>query len=113
MPKERRLKKGAIKLILKKGRSINTGSISLKYLFSPSERSAFAVIVSIKTAKKAVLRNKLKRRGRAIITKLLPIIREGFLTLIFFKRESVQKKTNVLEREIVDLFKKASILHTK
>lgn len=109
-PKKRRLQKGLIEKVLKKGKNINSRGISLKYLSFSSQASAFAVVVSTKTVRKAVLRNKLKRRGRAVVVKLLPIIKEGFLVLLFFKKESAEMTFSELKTEIANLFKKAKII---
>ncbi len=109
MPQKRRLPKKLIERILKKGKSVDSGYVLLKYLIFPDKQSSFAVIVSAKTAKKAVLRNKLKRRGRAIITKLLPLIGKGIFAILIFKKESVGVAFPELERTIIGLFKKAKI----
>ena len=108
---KRRVKKDQIKEILKRGKIFSGREISLKTIFIPKEPSAFAVIVSSKTEKKAVKRNLLKRRGKAVIFKTLPFLKEGFLTLVFFKKESAEMKFSKLEEEIRILFLKAGILN--
>ena len=111
LSQKRRLKKDQIKKILKRGKIFNGRAISLKTIFVPKESSSFAVIVSSKIAKKAVKRNQLKRRGKNIIFKKLPFLKEGFLTIVFLKKESAEMKFSKLEEEIKILFLKAGILN--
>ena len=88
LSKNQRLARESIREILRKGKTVRNNGISLKYLVKPDGQKAFAFIVSAKTVKKAVNRNLLKRRGRAVVFKLLPRIKKGLLALVFFERGS-------------------------
>ncbi len=110
LPKKQRLEKKLIREILQKGRTVHNNNISLKYLIKSDRQKAFAFIVSAKTVKKAVNRNLLKRRGRAIVFKLLPRIEKGLLALIFFKKGSKELSFCSLEAEITQTFQKTGLL---
>ena len=110
LPRKRRLKKEFIEKVLKQGRFIAGRNISLKYFCIPGQASAFGFVVSSKIAKSAVVRNKLKRRGRAIVSKFIPFIGEGNLALVFFNEGGMKLKFKDLESEMAGLFKRAGIL---
>ncbi len=109
LPIKMRLKKDLIGQVLKQGKKIESRGVFLKYLLLPGRQSAFAVVISSKIAKQAVLRNKMKRRGRAVIKKILPFIKEGLLVILFFKKDSLGMKFKELEKEIMDLFKRINL----
>ncbi len=111
LPQKRRVKKEQVNKILKEGRVFGGRAISLKTLFIPGQLSAFAAVISSKTAKKAAERNQLKRRCKAIIFKALPFVEEGFLTLVFLNKESLKMKFSALEEELKKLFLRAEIMH--
>jgi ribonuclease P protein component len=108
LPKKNLLAKNLIEKVLRQGKSIRGRNISLKYLVIPGKPAAFAFIISSKVAKRAVDRNKLKRRGRAIVFKLLPQIKEGCLSLIFFEKGSIKMSFPELMAEMTQLFKKVA-----
>ena len=108
LSKKRRLNHRIIREILKKGKSARAGNISLKYLVFPGQTPSFSFVVSSKTVKSAVIRNKLKRRGRAAVFSLLPSIREGRQGLVFFGKGSERLKFPAIKKEIVQLFQKAN-----
>ncbi len=107
LSKKRRLNRRIIKEILKKGKSTCTGNISLKYLVFSNRISAFAFIVSAKTVKSAVIRNKLKRRGRVAVLSFIPLMKAGLQVLIFFGKGSEKLKFPAMKEEIAQLFHKA------
>jgi len=57
-----------------------------------------------------VSRNRLKRKSRAVVLKLLPVIREGFSVLVFPGKENQEMKFPELEKEMTRIFRKAGIL---
>ncbi len=103
-----------LKTILKEGRTIHLGNLSLKYLEvqkpSVEQKNRFRFVVSAKVAKQAVLRNLLKRRGRYIIRKFSEKIRPSFFGMFFFKSGSIELDFVALEKEILDLLSKAKIV---
>ena len=83
---------------------------TLRYRYTADERTAFTFVVSGKAAPRAVDRNLLKRRGRAILRTLLPVLSPGYLCAFFFKKEAVGQPYRVLSAEIRELLTKARIL---
>ncbi len=109
LPRKRRLNRKSIKKVLKESRFFFNHNFSLRYLVSPAELSKFAFVVPSIAAKKAVIRNKIKRRARAAVFKLLPFLKEGYLVALFFKKGSEQLSFKELETEISKNFKKINI----
>jgi len=70
----------------------------------------FAFVVSKKTAKKAVSRNKLKRRARYIIQKHSNKIKNGYRGAFVFKSTAAKVSFDELELSILDLLKKTNLL---
>jgi len=110
LSKNRRIPRKLIEKILKEGKTVRGRNLFLKYSLNPGKPASFAFIISSKTVKKAVLRNKLKRRGRAIIFNFLPEIKDGYSVLIFFEKGSVEMKFAELKQEIRSLFQKAGLI---
>ncbi len=109
LSKKRRLSKELIKKTLRGGKSVHGQNVSLKYFAAPSKLSAFAFIISAKKIKSAAFRNKLKRRGRAIIFKILPRLKEGYSILFFFEEKSYKMKFLELEMEIKNLLQREGL----
>ncbi len=64
--------RGGIKYTYKKGKTIRTPKISLVYAPNKFKKHRFAVVVSKKTCKKAVDRNRIRRRVYEAIRAELP-----------------------------------------
>lgn len=109
LPRKRRLSKELIEKVSKQGKTVRGCNIFLKHSIISGNQSGFAFIVPSKTARKAVFRNKLKRRGRTVVSKLLPKIKDGCQALIFFEKGSAEMKFSEIEREITRLFQKADL----
>lgn len=110
LPKKNRLSRRVIREVIKKGKAVRSGNISLKYLIFSPQKPLFSFVVSLKNVKNAASRNKLKRRGRAVVFELLPSIKEGCRAVIFFGKESEKLRFPALKEEITKLFRKAGIL---
>jgi ribonuclease P protein component len=110
LSKNRRIPRKLIEKTLKHGKTVRGRNLSLKYSVDSGKPSGFAFIVSSKTAKRAVLRNKLKRRGRAAVFGLLPEIKDGCSVLIFFEKGSAKMKFSEIKQEITRLFQKAGLI---
>lgn len=110
LSKKHRIDKKLFGEILKKGKNYNSDLISLKIAPCAGSNPLFGFVVSKKTAKKAVARNKLKRRGRHIAKKHLASFKKGAANIIFFKKGSETLKFSDLEEKMLELFKKARLL---
>ncbi len=110
LPKKHRIDKKLFKEVLSKGKTYNSNHLFLKTLSLASKNPLFTFVVSKKTSKKAVARNKLKRRGRYIAKKNLDSFKKETANIIFFKPGSETLKFPELEEKILELFERAKIL---
>ncbi len=79
LPLKNRLKKKTdLERVFKEGKGIREDFLLLKFTKNNLETSRFGFVVGQKVAKKAVLRNKIKRRLREAVRKKLSEIRVGF-----------------------------------
>jgi len=109
LKKENRLKKKKdFDSVYKKGKTIAGKLIFLKILKNNLDINRFGFVVSKKISKKAVIRNKTKRKLREIIKK--EIIKKGFNIIINTNPEILNKDYNEIRLEIRNLFKKAKLL---
>ena len=69
---------------------------------SPSDELKISVVVSKKSYARAVDRNKLKRRVRAIVSKHLKRISSGHL-IIFVKKGALKISFKELEKSVLEL----------
>ena len=109
LARKHRINKELFTEIIKAGKSVSSDNLSLKIRPIPADCSAFAFVVSSKVAKKAVDRNKLKRRARHIISKMLPEIKKGLGIIIFFKKGNEKLNFQEIEKETRAIFQKAKI----
>lgn len=113
LPKENRLtKKKAFDQLLKKGQAYFSQTLILKIIKNNLYISRFGFIISKKIAKKAVIRNKLKRRLREIIRKDISQLKGGYDIVIIAKKNSgvADKNYQLLKEEVKFLEKKAGLL---
>jgi len=82
--KKRRVNTELFKEVVKKGRSFSSGPLYLKLIESPGKtRLTFSVPRSAE--KSVVKRNKLKRKGSALLKIALNKTKDGFTGVIFLK----------------------------
>lgn len=109
--KKQRLKKENIPRVLKKGRVFSSENIYIKVVFEQTD-VAFAFVVSKKVSKKAVVRNKIKRRAREA-TKMAIKNRnnkKGVSVVVFLKPGVLSKTFKEIQNELLCLYKKAKIV---
>lgn len=94
---------------LKKANILSSNDLLLiRGVSQPSGPSRFCVSVSKKVAKKAVLRNKLRRKGYKSIKSLYLSIQKPVLAQISFKKAELNDK--VINESIKSLFQKTKII---
>jgi ribonuclease P protein component len=108
--KNNRLKKrNDFEKALRKGWKFKEDFLSLRLARNNFKKSRFGFIVSQKVSKKAVLRNKIKRRLRAIVNMKLPKIKNG-LDIVLIANPGLEKKDFwELEEVVENIFKKANL----
>ena len=98
-----------IQRVFKAGRGHREDFIFLKLIENGLKESRFAFVVGQKVAKKAVIRNKIKRRLRELAGASLPAIRPG-LDIVMVAQKGLEVKNFKELAEIMDkLFKKAKL----
>jgi|TARA_B100001971_G_C18012268_1_gene443029 ribonuclease P protein component len=109
--KHRLAKRADIERVFKKGRSFFVGNIGIRIAKNNLKVSRFTVVASLKVSKKAVDRNKLKRKLREIIRKeILPSVKPGFDGVISTKKPLLELSYNELQSLTIKLFKKTKLL---
>ena len=111
LPKENRLKlKKDFEIVFKKGKSFSQDILFLKVLENDSNIKRFGFIVSRKISKKAVIRNKVKRRLREAVGTRLKEARSG-VDCVLVALPGIEKRVFVDIKKSVDkLFEKANII---
>lgn len=109
--KENRLKKKIdFETVFKKGKGFGEGFLILKTAKNKLDKSRFGFIVSKKTAKKAVVRNKIRRRLGSIIRGRLKEVQNSFDNIIIALPGSGAKSFKETEEAVIKLLKKAKLL---
>ena len=112
LPKINRLKrKKDFEMVFQKGEKIATDCFFLKKVKNNFPYSRFGFIISSKVSKKAVLRNKLKRRLRNLVFKKIKKIKKGFDIVLVALPNSKNKDFKELEKSLDKLFKLAKIIN--
>ncbi len=106
LPKQNCLKKKKdFERVFKQGKGIREGFLFLKMYKNDLSESRFGFIVSQKISKKAVVRNKVKRRLRAIIFKKLSKIKKGIdvvvITNIGIESQSFQEIEKNIDKILI------------
>ena len=110
LSKKYRLKKRKdFEEVFKKGIYCSGSCISIKLKRNNLNISRFGIVVGSRISKKAVIRNKIKRRISEAIRLNLPQLKKGFDVIVLTKPEVVDKKYQEIENILVSLFKKAKI----
>lgn len=110
LPKKNRLKKKKdFERIFKKGKGLNGDFLFLKIAKNNLKESRFGFVVSKKVSKKAVVRNKVKRRLREAVKLKLPGVKAG-IDGVLITRPGIESKTFAeLKETVSELFKKAKL----
>lgn len=99
-------KKKDIEKVFKKGQIYFSSFFNIKFLNNNLTYSRFCIIVSAKISRKSVVRNKLKRRLRAIIYKNLANFSKNYDIIILTKPAAVVAEYKQLDQNLINLFKK-------
>ena len=87
-----------INRVFKEGKGRKEGFLFLKLAKNDLGITRFAFIVSRKTAGKATARNKIKRRLREAVRKILPRMKAGFDVVVVVQKEIENKKFQEIEK---------------
>ena len=96
--------------LLRSGRQLSAGPFGLKFAKNGLGASRIGFAVGVKVAKRAVVRNLLKRRLREITRKLLPAIAPGYDLLFMARPGSTQLQFKELEEVVRVLLARTGLL---
>lgn len=97
-------------IIYKKGRRFQSGIFQLFVLAIPGQKTKASFIISQKILKKAVERNKVKRRGRAVISRNFSKLKKNQALVFVLKSYNDKISFADLEENICRLLREAKIL---
>lgn len=111
LERKRRLNKNRyFQYMYKKGEKVNSSNMYLVFLKTKFKPNRFGFVVSNKIGK-AVKRNLVKRRLRAIVRELLPVISQNN-NYILIAKESINERDYLqLKKEVYSLFSKGGFLN--
>jgi ribonuclease P protein component len=102
-------KKNDFRDIFKFGKNFSNNQLILKVLPNGLEFCRFAVVISLKISKKAVERNRMRRRIMEIIRANEGNIKKGFDLVFVGKPELKKSDFKQMERGLADLIKKSGL----
>ncbi len=108
--KNRLSKKDDFELIFRNGNKIFDQYLNLRFRKNDLDCCRFSIIVSNKISKKAVVRNKLRRRIKAFIVNNLSNFRENYDIIITVLPGFIDFKFSDSQIFLLNFFKKAKIL---
>jgi len=104
IPRQNRPTRPEVEDIIKNGRSVQGVFVSFKYKTIPVSKAT--IVVTKKVGKTAVLRNRIKRRLRAIISSLLLESKRPIGVVVFAKAPVIEALAKDLQSEVKNLFQK-------
>lgn len=111
LPLKNRLKKDKdFKEVFKRGKKLGLSFFVLSYAKTNLNESRFGFVVSNKVSKKAVVRQKIKRRLREVIRLLLDKIKPGYDVVIISAPEIKDKTYEEISEGLRKALRKTKIL---
>jgi len=93
----------------KAGQSFYGKVLSFKVANNDRDETRFGLLVGLKVSKKAVVRNKLKRQIRSIISQELPLIKRGKDVVIVVFHSILDKKFVEIKISLQNGFKRLNL----
>jgi len=111
LPEINRLKKKKdFDLVHNKGRFYGGSFLAVKTAKNGLDATRVGFLVGLKISKKAVVRNKIKRRLRASIRKMIFEFKPGYDVVVMVRPQIVDKNYQEIDEALVIVLKKAGIL---
>lgn len=101
LPKKLRISRGDFKIIKERALTTSSKSIFLSVYTNKENKAKFAVSVSKKVSKGAVLRNLLRRRAYSVIEKIVSKVKPAYYVFIF--KNATKKDFSLIEKDILDM----------
>lgn len=97
--------------VFRSGRTQHAPAFTLKYNPNHQSRSRAAVVVSTKVSKRAVPRNRTRRRFYAQLQRMWPQIKPGYDIVILTRHQALDLRGEELAEQLRSCFQRAGILH--
>ncbi|OGZ33576.1 MAG: ribonuclease P protein component [Candidatus Portnoybacteria bacterium RBG_19FT_COMBO_36_7] len=111
--KSNRLKKTVdFRNVSRKGMSFSGEFVQIRFLPNDHDSCRFGFVAGLKVSKKAVVRNKIRRRLSETVKLLTPLINKNFDILIFAKTKIAGKNQKEIAKDVENIFKKAGIYNS-
>lgn len=110
--KNRLTKNRHFQFIYKKGSKVYSKYLYIVYASTKLKPIKVGVVVSNKVGK-AVKRNKVKRRLRAVVAQLLPNIKSDYNYIVVAKPEIIELDYKAIKKEVTNAFKKGGLLNSE
>lgn len=92
------------------GRSAHAPAFSLKTVPNRLPHARAAVVVSTKVSKKAVIRNRIRRRLLAIVAEIWPLLKPADF-VIFVRHEAYDCSPLELKKQLLGCLEQVKLLH--
>ena len=109
-PKNRLRLQKDFKHIFKKGPTINSSALLIKAIKNQKSENRFGIVVLNKISKKAVVRNKIRRRIKSWINKNNNNLKTSFDIIIITKKGILEYDFSKTKLELDKIFHKARLL---
>lgn len=101
LPSKYRLSNNSeIKEVFKRGKSFGSRFFQIRFIPTAPGLKKFAFIVGLKVSKKAVIRNRIKRKISEIIRLNILKIKPGYLIVILAKPQAANEESENLEEDL-------------
>lgn len=111
LPVKNRLNKNKdFQKVFQKGKGIKENLLTFKWAPNNLKVSRFGFIVSRKVSKKAVLRNKIKRRLREKIRRELPWLKKGIDGVIIVNPAAAKEKSQEIIKSLNRIFFRVKLI---
>lgn len=106
-------KKKEFDRVFKGGRSSFDKILGIKAMANELEQNRFGIIINNKVSKKAVIRNKIRRRIREVLKKENPNLYPGNDVVVIVQPIAKNKESSEIKASIIFLFKKLRLYKNK
>ncbi len=114
LSKQNRLRKQKdFDFVFKKGHSFFLKEFRLRIVQNGNSKSRFAFVVSVKTMKRAVDRNRIRRQLSEIIRLFLANIKDGYDVVFLINKDALKKPYQELQKSVFQLLTKAHLLYNE
>ncbi len=96
--------------VFRQGKFYSDKIVSLKFIPNQLDHNRFGIIVGLKVDRRAVVRNKVKRRLRSVIRSLFPVMKTSFDIILIAKPFIVGEDYQTIKEKIEKLFNKSGLL---